>query len=105
MSDYKIDQDGTIIFNNNDRNIEKTEMDALYKEYSLLEYEVLNNHGNPTKDPKKLARYKELKNLLKIDDIAQGKAILEAKQEILDRIGKTDDKAKILAAWKEQQNG
>lgn len=104
MTDYKISEDGTILFNN-DRNIEETEMDRLQKEYSLLEYEVLNNHGNPTKDPKKLARYKELKKILKIDDIAQGKALLEVKQKILNRIGKTDDKSKIVAAWKEQQNG
>lgn len=104
MTDYKISEDGTILFNN-DRNIEETEMDRLQKEYSLLEYEVLNNHGHPTKDPKKLARYKELKKILKIDDIAQGKALLEVKQKILNRIGKTDDKSKIVAAWKEQQNG
>lgn len=104
MTDYKISKDGTILFNN-DRNIEETEMDRLQKEYSLLEYEVLNNHGNPTKDPKKLARYKELKKILKIDDIAKGKALLEVKQKILNRIGKTDDKSKIVAAWKEQQNG
>lgn len=104
MTDYKISEDGTILFNN-DRNIEETEMDRLQKEYSLLEYEVLNNHGNPTKDPKKLARYKELKKILKIDDIAKGKALLEVKQKILNRIGKTDDKSKIVAAWKEQQNG
>ena len=104
MTDYKISEDGTILFNN-DRNIEETEMDRLQKEYSLLEYEVLNNHGYPTKDPVKLARYKELKKILKIDDIAKGKALLEVKQKILNRIGKTDDKSKIVAAWKEQQNG
>lgn len=104
MTDYKISEDGTILFNN-DRNIEETEIDRLQKEYSLLEYEVLNNHGHPTKDPVKLARYKELKKILKIDDIAKGKALLEVKQKILNRIGKTDDKSKIVAAWKEQQNG
>lgn len=104
MTDYKISEDGTILFNN-DRNIEETEMDRLQKEYSLLEYEVLNNHGHPTKDPVKLARYKELKKILKIDDMAQGKALLKAKQKNLNRIGKTDDKSKIVAAWKEQQNG
>lgn len=104
MTDYKISEDGTILFNN-DRNIEETEMDRLQKEYSLLEYEVLNNHGHPTKDPIKLARYKELKKILKINDMAKGKALLKAKQKNLNRIGKTDDKSKIVAAWKEQQNG
>ena len=104
MTDYKISEDGTILFNN-DRNIEETEMDRLQKEYSLLEYEVLNNHGHPTKDPVKLARYKELKKILKINDMAKGKALLKAKQKNLNRIGKTDDKSKIVAAWKEQQTG
>ncbi len=103
MVDYKIKEDGTILFNE-DRNIEKTEMDKLQKEYSLLEYEVLNNHGHPTTDPAKLARYEELKKILKIDDMVKGMALLKAKQKNLDRIGKTDDKSKIVAAWKEQQN-
>ncbi len=104
MSDFKILDDGTIVFNN-DRNIEKTEEDELQKEFSLLEYEVLNNHGHPTKDPEKLARYAELKKILKIDDNAKGNALLEAKQKFLNRIEKTDDKAKIIAAWKNRQNG
>ena len=103
MVDYKIKEDGTILFNE-DRNIEKTEMDKLQKEYSLLEYEVLNNHGHPTTDPAKLARYEELKKILKIDDMVKGMALLKAKQKNLDRIGKTDDKSKLVAAWKEQQN-
>lgn len=104
MSDFKILKDGTIVFNN-DRNIEKTEEDELQKEFSLLEYEVLNNHGHPTKDPAKLARYEELKKILNIDDNAKGKALLKAKQKFLSRVEKTDDKAKILAAWKNRQNG
>ena len=103
MVDYKIKEDGTILFNE-DRNIEKTEMDKLQKEYSLLEYGVLNNHGHPTTDPAKLARYEELKKILKIDDMVKGMALLKAKQKNLDRIGKTDDKSKTVAAWKEQQN-
>lgn len=104
MSSYKIKNDGTICFNDYTE-VEKTEKDKLQKEYSLLEYEVLNNHGHPTKDPAKLARYEELKKILKIDDLAQGKAFLEAKQKNLERLGKTDAHSKILEAWKKRQNG
>lgn len=105
MADYKIGKDGALLFNN-DRNIEKTEEDKLQKEYSLLEYEILNNHGNPTKDPEKIARYEELKKILGIDENTKNNAFLKAKQKFLDSISqkKTTPVSEILAMGKEKQN-
>ena len=84
MADYKINQDGEIIFDKNRKLPESP--DPLWTEYTRLEYEVLNNHHNSTKDPVKIARYNELKKLLRINDEeskkAVGKALEEAKEKI-----------------------
>ena len=66
MADYKIKESGEIVFKNGDRKVLAS--DPLWKEFSKLEYEVLNNHHNPTKDPIKIARYNELKKRLNIDE-------------------------------------
>ena len=66
MADYKINSDGEVVFDNDARVV--PESDPLWKEYTQLEYEVLNNHHNPTKDPIKIARYNELKKRLNIDE-------------------------------------
>ena len=57
----------------------------LWKEFAQLEYEVLNNHHNPTKDPIKIARYNELKKQLNIDESnhALNKAREKIKQEMI----------------------
>lgn len=84
MADYKINQDGEIIFDKNRKLPESP--DPLWTEYTRLECEVLNNHHNPTRDPVKIARYNELKKLLHINDEeskkAVGKALEEAKEKI-----------------------
>lgn len=58
MAEYKINQDGEIIFDKN-RTLPKSP-DSLWVEYIKLEYEVLKSH-NPTSDPNKIARYNALK--------------------------------------------
>jgi len=60
MVDYKITETGEIIFKDGIRNM-PPQKDSLWIEYIKLEYEVVNNHHNPTKDPVKIARYNELK--------------------------------------------
>ena len=59
MAEYKINQNGEIIFDEN-RNLPKSP-DSLWVEYIKLEYEVLKSH-NPTTDPEKIARFKTLKD-------------------------------------------
>ena len=60
MADYEINEFGEISFNNG--KIQQIG-DPLWEEYAQLEYEVLNNHHNPTKDSVKIARYNELKKI------------------------------------------
>ena len=90
MVDYKINENGEILFPNG-RKIQQD--DPLWKEYVQLEYEVLNNHHNPTKDPIKIARYNELKKRLKIEksNDALNKAREKIKQEIISSDKSTDN--------------
>lgn len=62
MAEYKINQDGEIIFDQ-DRNLPKTP-DNLWVEYTKLEYEILKSH-KPTNDQNKIARYNALKEYFK----------------------------------------
>ncbi len=59
MAEYKIEQNGEIVFDEN-RNLPKSP-DSLWVEYVKLEYEVLKSH-NPTNDPNKIARFNALKD-------------------------------------------
>ncbi len=77
MDDYKINEFSEIIFSNGER---KQKSDPLWEEYAQLEYEVLNNHHNPTK----IARYNELKKYFDI------KALNKAKEQIKQRIIASD---------------
>ncbi len=65
MAEYKINQNGEVVFNGARKVLEA---DPLWREFTQLEYEVLNNHHNPTKDLVKIARYNELKKQLNIDE-------------------------------------
>ena len=82
MADYEINEFGEIIFNNG---IKKQTSDPLWEEYAQLEYEVLNNHHNPTKDQDKIARYNELKKYfdIKKSEDALNKAKEKIKQKII----------------------
>jgi len=86
MAEYKINENGEIVFNNKNRIA--PEYDLLWKEFTQLEYEVLNNHHNPTKDPIKIARYNELKKQLNIEE--SNKALDEAKEKIKQKIIEND---------------
>ena len=73
--------------------------DPVWEEYLKLEYEVLNNHHNPTKDPGKIARYNELKkhfNVKKSED-ALKKAREMLKRKIIES-DKSNDKTITFAA-------
>ena len=59
MADYKINESGEIIFPKGRKVPDKK--DSLWVEYIKLEYEILNKHHNPIRDPVKIARYNELK--------------------------------------------
>lgn len=97
MADYKINKNGEIVFENGDRKVMGS--DPLFEEYTRLEYEVLNNHHNPTKDPVKIARYNELKKQLNIEKStkALGEAIEKAKQQII-ASDKSSDNSVLYAA-------
>ena len=101
MADYKINEDGEIVFKDKNRIV--PEQDLLWKEFTQLEYEVLNNHHNPTKDPIKIARYNELKKQLNIEESnkALSEALDEAKEKLQQQIIVSDqstDNTVIYAA-------
>ena len=96
MADYEINEFGEIIFNNGKQ---QQITDPLWEEYARLEYEVLNNHRNPTKDPIKIARYNELKKILDIkkSEDAFNKAKEKIKQTII-ASDKSSDNSVIYTA-------
>ena len=94
MADYKINEYGEIVFEDNAaRKIQ--EKDPLWEEYVRLEYEVLNNHRNPTKDPVKIARYNELKKILNVKkrEDAFNKAKEKIKQKLIESDNSSDKTA------------
>ena len=77
----------------------QNEVDPVWEEYQKLEYEVLNNHHNPTKDPIKIARYNELKKHFNIK--ASEDALKQAKEKLKQKIiaaNKSNDKSITFAA-------
>ncbi len=100
MVDYKINKDGEVVFKDKKRIV--PESDPLWEEFTRLEYEVLNNHHNPTKDPIKIARYNELKKQLNIKKStkALGEAIEKAKQQIIASDKSTDNSVLYAAMAK-----
>ena len=95
MVDYKINEFGEIVFNNG----REQHQDPLWEEYAKLEYEVLNNHHSPTKDPVKIARYNELKKHFNVAD--SERALNRAKEKIRQRLinsDKSEDNAAIYTA-------
>ncbi len=89
----KINEFGEIIRDNADRI--QTEEEALMAEYHLLAYEV-HHRSRPTNDPEKIARYQELKNILKIDEKAQANAFDKARQKVLENIANKTNKTSSL---------
>lgn len=76
--------------------------DVLWKEYQQLEYEIFSHND---KSPEKIARYNELKQLLKIDEQSKADAFNKAKEKLKSQIaGKTMSVSQILAmAQKENE--
>ena len=97
MVDYKINESGEVVFKNGARKV--LDSDPLWKEFAQLEYEVLNNHHNPTNDPIKIARYNELKKQLNIDESnrALDKAREKIKQEMISS-DKSNDNSVLYTA-------
>lgn len=60
MAEYKINENGEIIFPNGRKSVLPAK-DSLWVEYIKLEYEILKSH-TPTSDPIKIERYNKLKN-------------------------------------------
>lgn len=102
MSDYEINEFGEIIRNNDFEQIEKSDQDKLFDEYSQLEYLVLNNHINPTDDSEKVARYYELKSLLGMDK--QTDVFKVAKEKIKKKADNTSGLTNAIKRFK-QNNG
>ena len=97
MADYNINNDGEVVFKKKNRIV--PDSDPLWKEFSKLEYEVLNNHHNPTRDPIKIARYNELKKQLNIDE--SNRALDKAKEKIKNEMissDKSNDNSVLYAA-------
>ena len=97
MADYKINESGEIIFPKGRKVPDKK--DSLWVEYIKLEYEVLNNHHNPIRDPVKIARYNELKKQLNIDE--SNKALDKAREKIKNEMissDKSSDNSVLYAA-------
>ena len=94
MADYKINENGEIIFPNGRKMPEQK--DSLWVEYIKLEYEILKDH-NPTKDPIKIARYNELKkyfyngNTESVSDKKAAKALNDACEKIKQKIIASDE--------------
>ena len=95
MADYEINEYGEIIR----KKVVQNQIDPVWEEYQKLEYEVLNNHHNPTKDPVKIARYNELKKQLNIEKSVD--ALRKAKEKLKQQIitsDKSNDKSLTFAA-------
>lgn len=95
MAEYKIKQNSEIIFDKN-RNLPSSP-DSLWVEYIKLEYEVLKSH-NPTNNPNKIARFKELKDyfengkMLDVENAEKSKqAFDKAIEKIRSEIIKSDE--------------
>ena len=85
--DYTINDAGEIIFKDGVDRVEPERKDPLWVEYIKLEYEVVNNHRNPTKDPVKIARYNELKKYFDDEkiDVTPGKKHADGYADAFDK--------------------
>ena len=97
MENYKINKEGEVVFEDENRVVPNS--NPLWEEFTKLEYEVMNNHHNPTKDPVKIARYNELKKLLNVEksNKALGEAMEKAKRKII-AADKSSDNSVLYAA-------
>jgi len=99
MAEYKINQNGEIIFDQN-RKLPQSP-DSLWVEYIKLEYEVLKSH-NPTTDKDKIARYNKLKEYFKHGKIADKENAEKSAKALDDAIEKI--KQQIIASDESPDN-
>ncbi|MBQ8294627.1 MAG: hypothetical protein IJX89_04555 [Alphaproteobacteria bacterium] len=76
--DFYVNEFGEIVRAQNHKEADEKK---LMDEYYQLAYEI-HHRSRPTTDPEKIARYEELKRVLKIDEQAQGNAFNKAKEKI-----------------------
>lgn len=75
--------------------------DAMWAEYQKLEYEIFS-HNDRT--PEKIARYNELKELLKIDEQSKADAFKNAKAKLQSRMaGNTMSVSAILSMAQQEK--
>jgi len=107
---YKIKQDGTIVFLDRKEIVEKTERDKLMEEFRDLEHAVVNSIAHHTDDPKKIARYHELKKMLEIPeqaDVFKSEAFIKANEKLQSKMQKENNDVlwKNIAKLKKKMNG
>ncbi len=79
---FYVNEFGEIVrIQNQNTEYKENDEEKLMHEYSLLSYEI-HHLTRPTHDPKKIARYEELKKILKIDEDASGRAFNKARENI-----------------------
>ena len=106
---YKIKQDGTIVFLDRKETVEKTERDKLMEEFRDLEHAVVNSIAHHTDDPKKIARYHELKKILEIPeavDVFKSEAFIKANEKLQSKMQKENNDVlwKNIAKLKKKMN-
>lgn len=106
---YKINPDGTIVFLDRKEKNEITEHDKLMAEFAELEHAVVNSIAHHTDDPKKVARYHELKKILGIPDEAdvfKSAAFIKANEKLKSKM-QNENNAELwdrIAAFKKKEN-
>ena len=80
---YDINNDGIITFHDR-KEMPETEHDKLMKEYAELEHVVVSSVAHKTNDPKKIARFHELKKIL---GIPETRDVFEQATEKLKQMG------------------
>jgi len=108
---YKINPDGTIVFLDRKDTGKKTERDKLMAEFADLEHAVVNSIAHHTDDPKKIARYHELKKILEIPDAAdvfKSDEFIKTNERLQSKMQKeNNDNSELwnrIAALKKKQN-
>lgn len=102
---YKIKQDGTIVFLDRKETVEKTERDKLMEEFRDLEHAVVNSIAHHTDDPKKIARYHELKKILEIPeaaDVFKSEAFIKANDKLKKSNPQNTDLMNAIANFKKR---
>ena len=96
-NNFFVDEYGEIHRN---REPQRLENDALWREYQQLEYEIFSHHDN---SPEKLARFQELEKQLGITEKKKN-AFLNAKNKLRANAQQTMSITQILSAAQQKKN-